>query len=85
MRQTVGATLSVVEAGDFAHPIGANADKLLQMRDDSRITRMVCNRDASTFDEWIDLDLLDIRTRDAWTDVKLIGKTAGSILTEQES
>lgn len=35
MAQTVEATSRVVEAGGFAHLIGVNADKLLQMRDDA--------------------------------------------------
>lgn len=35
MAQTVEATSRVVEAEGFAHLIGVNADKLLQMRDDS--------------------------------------------------
>ncbi len=34
MAQTVGRTKELVESGAFAHLIGVNADKLLQMRDD---------------------------------------------------
>ena len=41
------------------------------------------NRDALTFDEWVDLDLLYIRKCSLWTDVKLIAQTVGCVLTAQ--
>lgn len=41
------------------------------------------NRDALTFDEWVDLDLLYIRKCSLWTDVKLIVQTVGCVLTAQ--
>lgn len=43
------------------------------------------NRDAITFDEWVDLDLLYVRKCGAWTDVKLIIQTVGVVLTAQGS
>lgn len=44
-------------------------------------TRM--NRDAISFDEWIELDLLYVRKCSMWTDAKLIIQTVGCILTAQ--
>lgn len=41
------------------------------------------NRDALTFDEWVDLDLLYIKKCSLWTDVKLIVQTVGCVLTAQ--
>ena len=43
------------------------------------------NRDAVTFDEWVDLDLLYIEKCSAWTDLKLIVQTVGVVLTAQGS
>lgn len=44
-------------------------------------TRM--NRDAITFDEWVDLDLLYIESSGIWTDSKLLIQTVGVVLTAQ--
>lgn len=41
------------------------------------------DRDAITFDEWVDLDLLYIRKCSAWTDFKLIVQTVRCVLTAQ--
>ena len=41
------------------------------------------NRDAISFDEWIELDLLYIRKCNAIADVKLIVQTVGVVLTAQ--
>lgn len=41
------------------------------------------NRDAITFDEWVELDLLYIRKCSVWTDFKLIVQTVGCVLTAQ--
>ena len=41
------------------------------------------NRDAITFDEWIELDLLYIKKCGVWTDIKLIIQTIGVVLTAQ--
>lgn len=43
------------------------------------------NRDAITFDEWIDLDLLYIKNCSVWADFKLIIQTVGVVLTAQGS
>lgn len=43
------------------------------------------NRDAITFDEWIDLDLLYVKQCSAWADIKLIIQTVGVVLTAQGS
>ncbi|RAP50057.1 MAG: sugar transferase, partial [Methanosphaera sp. rholeuAM270] len=43
------------------------------------------NRDAISFDEWMDLDLLYIRQCGVWTDFKLIVQTIGVVLTAQGS
>lgn len=41
MKQTVEATDALIKAGRFAHLIGVNADKLLQMRDDPEMDACV--------------------------------------------
>ena len=41
------------------------------------------NRDAVTFDEWVDLDLLYIEKCSAWNDLKLVIQTIGVVLTAQ--
>lgn len=41
------------------------------------------NRDAITFDHWVDLDLLYIKKAGIWTDIKLIIQTVGCVLTAQ--
>ena len=41
------------------------------------------NRDAITFDEWVDLDLLYIEKCSAWNDLKLVIQTIGVVLTAQ--
>ena len=41
MEQTVEAADALIENGLFAHLIGVNADKLLQMRDDSEMNACV--------------------------------------------
>ena len=41
------------------------------------------NRDAITFDEWVDLDLLYIKQCGIWTDAKLVVQTIGVVLTAQ--
>lgn len=41
MEQTVKATEAFIDRGRFAHLIGVNADKLFQMRDDDRMTKIV--------------------------------------------
>lgn len=43
------------------------------------------NRDSITFDEWVELDLLYIKKCSAWSDLKLIIKTVGVVLTAQGS
>ena len=43
------------------------------------------NRDAVTFDEWVDLNLLYIEKCSAWTDLKLVIQTIGVVLTAQGS
>lgn len=43
------------------------------------------NRDAITFDEWIDLDLLYIKQCSAWADIRLVIQTVGVVLTAQGS
>lgn len=43
------------------------------------------NRDAITFDEWVDLDLLYVKQCSVWVDVKLIVQTIGVVLTAQGS
>lgn len=43
------------------------------------------NRDAISFDEWVDLDLLYVRQCSVWTDLKLIVQTVGVVLTAQGS
>lgn len=42
MEQTVKATDKMISAGAFAHLMGVNADKLLQMRDDPWMDACVC-------------------------------------------
>lgn len=41
------------------------------------------DRDSVTFDEWVDLDLLYIKTCGFWTDLKLIARTVVCVLTAQ--
>ena len=41
------------------------------------------NRDAVTFDEWVDLDLLYIEKCSVWNDLKLVIQTVGVVLTAQ--
>lgn len=41
MAQTVARTKEIVDSGSFAHLIGVNADKLLQMRDDPEMDAIV--------------------------------------------
>ena len=41
------------------------------------------NRDAISFEEWVDLDLLYIRQCSVWADFKLIIQTVGCVLTAQ--
>lgn len=41
------------------------------------------NRDAITFDEWVDLDLLYVKQCGIWADFKLIIQTLGVVLTAQ--
>ena len=43
------------------------------------------NRDAITFEEWVDLDLLYIKQCGVWADFKLIVQTIGVVLTAQGS
>ena len=43
------------------------------------------NRDAITFDGWVELDLLYILKCGVWTDIKLIIQTVGVVLTAQGS
>ena len=43
------------------------------------------NRDAVTFDEWVDLDLLYIEKCSVWNDLKLVIQTVGVVLTAQGS
>lgn len=43
------------------------------------------NRDAITFDEWVELDLLYIKKCSVWSDVKLVVQTVGVVLTAQGS
>lgn len=43
------------------------------------------NRDAITFDEWVDLDLLYIKQCGPWADFKLVIQTVGVVLTAQGS
>ena len=41
------------------------------------------NRDAITFDEWVDLDLLYVKQCSVWSDFKLVIQTVGVVLTAQ--
>ena len=43
------------------------------------------NRDSLTFEEWIDFDLLYVRTRSFITDLKIVARTVGVVLTAQGS
>lgn len=43
------------------------------------------NRDAISFDEWVELDLLYIKKCGVWTDLKLVIQTIGVVLTAQGS
>ncbi len=43
------------------------------------------NRDAITFDEWVDLDLMYIKQCSVWADFKLVIQTIGVVLTAQGS
>ncbi len=43
------------------------------------------NRDAITFDEWVEMDLLYIKKCSAWSDLKLVVQTVGVVLTAQGS
>lgn len=43
------------------------------------------NRDAISFDEWVELDLLYIKKCSAWDDLKLVIQTIGVVLTAQGS
>lgn len=43
------------------------------------------NRDAISFDEWVDLDLLYINQCNAWADFKLVIQTVGCVLSAQGS
>ena len=43
------------------------------------------NRDAISFDEWIELDLLYIKKCSVWADFKLVVQTVGVVLTAQGS
>ena len=43
------------------------------------------NRDAISFAEWVELDLLYIKKSSAWTDFKLVIQTIGVVLTAQGS
>lgn len=43
------------------------------------------NRDAISFNEWVNLDLLYIMQCSIWTDIKLIIQTVGVVLTAQGS
>ena len=43
------------------------------------------NRDAISFAEWVELDLLYIKKCSVWTDVKLVIQTIGVVLTAQGS
>ena len=43
------------------------------------------NRDAISFDEWVELDLLYIKKCSVWSDFKLIFQTIGVVLTAQGS
>ncbi len=43
------------------------------------------NRDAISFEEWVELDLLYIRKCSAWADFKLVIQTVGVVLTAQGS
>ncbi len=43
------------------------------------------NRDAISFDEWVELDLLYIKKCSAWADIKLVIQTVGVVLTAQGS
>lgn len=43
------------------------------------------NRDSLSFAEWVYLDLLYVRTRSFVTDLKIIARTAGAVLTAQGS
>lgn len=43
------------------------------------------NRDAITFDEWVEMDLLYIKKSSVWADLKLIIQTLGVVLTAQGS
>ena len=41
------------------------------------------NRDAISWDEWVDLDLLYVKNCSPWVDIKLIIQTVGVVLTAQ--
>ncbi len=43
------------------------------------------NRDAVTFDEWVEMDLLYIKQCSCWADFKLVIQTVGVVLTAQGS
>lgn len=43
------------------------------------------DRDAITFDEWVNLDLLYVKKAGMWTDAKLVIQTVGVVLTAQGS
>lgn len=43
------------------------------------------NRDAISFEEWVELDLLYIKKCSAWADFKLVVQTVGVVLTAQGS
>lgn len=43
------------------------------------------DRDTISFDEWVDLDLQYVENRGIWTDVKLIVRTVGVVLTGEGS
>ncbi len=43
------------------------------------------NRDAISFDEWVELDLLYIKKCSVWADIKLVVQTIGVVLTAQGS
>lgn len=43
------------------------------------------NRDSITFDEWVELDLVYVKKCGIWSDLKLIVRTVGCVLTAQGS
>ncbi len=43
------------------------------------------NRDPIIFDEWVDLDLLYIKNRSVWSDLKPTVQIVGVVLTAQGS